>query len=102
MTNIIKVMSKLGKEISVSEERWFMITNYKHPLMKGKEAQVSEVLENPDEIRRSKTDTRVFLYHKFYGKEAVSVVVRHLNGKGFIITAYITTSIKEGEVIWKK
>jgi hypothetical protein len=30
------------------------------------------------------------------------IVARHLNGDGFIITAYITDKIKEGEVVWKK
>ena|SRR3989338_6496733 len=102
MAGAFEVVSKLGKKISVSEERWFMISNYKHPIIKGKEKEVREALSNPDEIRKSKTDPRIFLYHKFYGREAISAVVKHLNGKGFIITAYTTTSIKEGEIIWKK
>ncbi len=102
MDNLFEVMSKLGKKISLSEHRWFLISNYKHPIMKGKENEVKEVLQNPDEVRRSRTDPSVFLYHKFYGREAISAVVKHLNGNGFIITAYTTTSIKEGESVWKK
>ena len=102
MANAFEIVSKLGKKISVSDERWFMISNYKHPIMKGKEREIQDTLKNPDEIRKSKTDSNVFLYHKFYGWGAVSAIVKHLNGEGFIITAYTTTSIKEGEVIWKK
>jgi hypothetical protein len=70
--------------------------------MKGKEKEVEEALKDPDEIRVSKTDHNVYLYHKLYGKEHTSVVARHLNGKGEILTAYKTTTIKEGKIVYKK
>jgi len=64
--------------------------------------EVEETLKDPDEIRVSKTDSSVYLYHKKYGKEYTSVVVRHLNVDGVILTAYKTTVIKEGKTVYKK
>jgi len=59
-------------------------------------------LSNPIEIRRSSEDPDVYLYYSLYKEYYICVVARHLNGEGFIITAYITEMVKEGETVWKK
>ena len=38
--------------------------NVKHPIMAGREEDVKAVLENPDEIRQSKSDENVYLFYK--------------------------------------
>ena len=78
-----------------------MVTN-KHPRMRGREKEVREVLQQATEVRRSKTDSSVCLYYK--GKEDyfICAVVKHLNNEGFLITAYHTEVIKEGEVVWRR
>ena len=53
-------------------------------------------------IRRSSEDKDVYLYYSPYDKYFICVIARHLNGEGFIITAYITDKIKEGEKVWKR
>lgn len=74
----------------------------KHPEIEGKESEVQQCLSNPCEIRKSSEDKDVYLYYRPYGKYFLCVVARHFNGNGFIITAYITDKLKEGERIWKK
>ena len=52
-------------------------------------------------IRLSKEDDRVFLYYAPRGKYVFCVRCRHLNGDGFIITAYLTDRIKKGVTVYE-
>ena len=65
--------------------------------MVGKENIVKETLENPEEIRRSRKDLNVYLYYRKVKENYNCVVVKHLNGDGFIITTYLTDRIKAGD-----
>jgi hypothetical protein len=96
------IISKDDKKIIVTEYRWLLITKFKHPIMHDKEKEVKETITNPDQIRISKIDCLVFLYYKKFQDAHVCVVVKHIHSKGFIITTYITTFIKQGEIVWKK
>ena len=96
-----EVISKLDKRVYVTKSRWDLIIKTKHLEIKGKEKEIKETLTNPDEIRLSKSDLSVYLHYKHYGKLSLSVVVKHNNGEGFIITAYYTDRIKEGKQIYK-
>ena len=97
-----QIISKLDKNISTTRGYWNIIVNIKHPSVKGKEKEVKETLQNPDFIRRNITDKKVYLFYKKCGESYLCVVVRHLNGKGFIITVYTTDKMKEGKEIWQK
>ena len=97
-----KVLSFLNKEIRITNEYWNFVKTAKHPNMDGREKEVIETLENPDFIRKSSNDGRVFLYYKCIGNYHLCVVCKHLNGDGFIITTYMTDRLKEGEEIWRK
>ena len=79
---------------------WEYIVTIKHPVMQGKEQEVQRTLHEPEVVRRSISDPKVFLYYLGSGKYYVCVVVRHDNGTGFLITAYRTDKVKEGEPIW--
>ena len=46
-------------------------------------------------------DKDVFLYYKQFDR-LYRVVVRHAGTEGFLITAYPTDKVKEGDVIWTK
>jgi hypothetical protein len=75
----------------------------KHPVMRDKEVLVKDTLTATDFVRRSRKAPDVFLYYKKSDKYYVCVVVRHKENKeGFIITAYLTDRIKEGEEIWRR
>ena len=97
-----EVTSKLDKRVYVTRTRWSLIIKTKHLEIEGKEEEVKETLKEPDEIRQSVSDDSVYLYYKNYGKLMVSVVVKHKNGDGFIITAYFTDRIKEGKQFYTK
>jgi hypothetical protein len=96
------VRSVLGIDVRITEEYWTFLITVKHPPMQGREEDVERTLDNADEVRVSKVDPNVYLYYRKTGKRFVCVVVRHLNGEGFIISAYPSDAIKEGEVRWKK
>ncbi len=87
----------------VTRAYWELITTVKHPIMTGREAEVQETLTNPDEIRVSQSDPKVYLFYKSKDiKRWVCAVAKRLNGDGFLITAYPTDAIKEGVAIWPK
>ncbi len=73
-----------------------------HPTIKGKEAEVKQVLSDPDEIRVSKKDKTILLFYKKIARYYFCVVARFLKKRGFIVTAYWTEKIKEGELRWKR
>lgn len=93
----LEVNSVLNKRIRITKDYWNRIVETKHKIMKGKKKIVEETLKNPDEIRISRKDQNVFLYYKRLNGKYNCVVAKHLNGTGFIITAYITDKIKIGE-----
>ncbi len=91
----------LDIEVRTTVQYWEYLVSIKHPVMKNKEDVVTAVLQTPDEIRQSKVDKDVFLYYKQYDR-LYCVVVRHAEMEGFLITAYPTDKVKEGDVIWTK
>ncbi len=91
----------MGIKIRVTEERWDYIVTVKHPSMHNKISDILQMISDPIQIRRSKRDPTIYLY---YGKTDLFIcaVCKHLDGEGFLITAYMTDKIKTGEVVWKK
>ncbi len=82
--------------IRVTKIWWNKIIEIKHRIIKGKEDLVKETLIKQETIRRSRKDLDVYLYYKKINGYYSCVVVKHLNGEGYIITAYITDRIKIG------
>jgi hypothetical protein len=101
-TVLFEVETPLGFRVRVTRAYWELITAIKHPVMAGQEAAVQEVLEQPDEIRQSRSDPAVHLFYRARGQRWFCAVARRLNGDGFLITTYPTDSIKEGTRIWPK
>lgn len=98
-----QVQTPLGVTIRTTKDYWEIIVSTKHPSVKRFESEVGKTLVNPDQIRRSKQDQKVCLYYKSIGKLFMCIVVDHINDKeGYIITAYLTDRIKEGEQIYVK
>ncbi|MBI3940455.1 MAG: DUF4258 domain-containing protein [Acidobacteria bacterium] len=97
-----EVTSKLGKLIRVTKSRWDLISKTKHPEIEGQESEVKRALREPDEIRLSRSDGSVFLYYRRHGKLWLAVVAKHSNGDGFVVTAYFTDRIKEGERVYER
>ena len=100
---LFEVRTPLGFIVRVSDDYWTLIVTIKHPVMRGREADVQNTLKQPDEIRQSRNDPSVLLFYKLESpKRWICAVVKRLNGDGFLITTFPTDAIKEGQLIWSK
>ena len=98
---LFEAQTPLGFRVRVTKQRWNLIVRDKHPVMSDEEASVRETLESPDEVRQSKTDEAVYLFYKAQKtKRWVCAVTKRDNEDGFLITAYPTDAIKEGNKVW--
>lgn len=97
------VQTPKGIIIRTTKSYWVRITTVKHPSIVKYEKQVKDALQDPDEVRKSQQDERVHLYYKHIGKLHICVVADHIQEtEGYVITAYLTDRIKEGEQIYVK
>jgi hypothetical protein len=98
---LFEALTPLGFIVRVSGKYWTLIVTIKHPVMRGRETDVQNTLEQPDEIRQSRNDPTVHLFYKLERpKRWICAVVKRLNGDGFLITTFPTDAIKEGQLIW--
>ena len=102
---VFKIVSKMGKIVSLDEERWRHVLE--HPEMKTQLDRIKETAVNPDEVRASVHDSSVLLFYKFYEETPVTekyliVVIKSLNREGFIVTAFFTDRVKKGGLVWRK
>ena len=73
--------------------------------MKGMLQHIKETLSEPQQVIQSLSDKDANLYYRFYigtkvGDKYLCVVVKMVIKGAFVLTAYLTDSIKKGEVIW--
>ena len=101
---LFDVKDVFGKDIRSTVGYWKRIKEEKHTDLKYEVPDVVKTLENPDEVRRSVTDSTIMLYYKqFKSSNTLLVAAKHLNGHGFVVTVYQTTkSKKKGEKLWPK
>jgi len=100
---LFEAVTPLGFHVRVTKAYWELIVNIKHPVMAGREDDVKDTLENPDEIRRSKSDEDVYLFYKAeHEKRWICAVSKQTDDTGFLITTYPTDAIKEGAQVWHK
>jgi len=100
---LFEVETPLGFRVRTTVGYWEIITTVKHPVMRGREADIRLTLTNPDEIRISKSDSTVYLFYRVDGKRRwVCAVTKQVGDEGFLITAYRASNIKEGTRLWPK
>lgn len=100
---LFEVVTPLKFRVRVTKTYWELIVTVKHPVMAGREDDVKDTLESPDEIRQSKSDTNVYLFYKAEReKRWICAVSKQLGDTGFLITTYPTDAIKEGTQVWHK
>lgn len=89
-------------QIRLTDERLNHILN--HPELANMEFAILETLQNPEQVRVSRTDKSVILYYRYYTQTVVKdkwlcVVVKNLKNDAFVLTAYLTDRIKKGEIL---
>lgn len=97
-----EIQTPLEFAVRTSQQYWQRLIA-KHPDIEELEELVQLALASPDEVRRSRQDEGILLFYRVRREERwIVAVARRLNGDGFLVTAYQTDSIKEGETIWRK
>lgn len=93
MENIFEVIDKTGRKIRLTEEQWRHIKR-EHPEVN--EEDIKLTLQNPLKIIDNE-DSKYFycqyLKHKKLPFRYIRVIVKYLNGGGFVITAYFVKNI---------
>lgn len=101
---LFEAITLLGFTVRVTKSYWELIVTIKHPAMAGREQDVRTTLENPDEIRQSKSDKDVYLFYKAEReKRWICAVSKRTNTvSGFLVTTYPIDAIKEGVQVWHR
>ena len=101
--DLFAVETPLGFTVRVSARYWATIVA-KHPDLADRLADVQAALREPEEVRQSRRDPAVLLFYRSDGGHGrwVVAVAKHEGGDGFLVTAYRTDAIKEGERLWPK
>jgi hypothetical protein len=101
---LFEVSTPLGFAVHVTKRHWQLIVNVKHPIMLDQEEKIKQALKAPEEIRQSRRDQNVYLFYKSerLGRWVCAVVRHEKDIEGFLINAYPTDAIKEGEKIWPR
>ena len=100
---LFAVSTPLSFTVRVTRDRWELIVTVKHPIMLGREANVQQALQSPDEIRRSRSDHNVYLFYRAErAGRWICAVAKQTDDAGFLITCYPTDAIKEGDGIWTR
>ena len=97
---LFEIKTPIGLNIRTNQSHWNLI-QIKHPEVKEKLLLIKQTLKMPDLITKSKVDKTVLLFYKKINGYWLCVVTKNNVLDGFIITAYITDKIKEGEKIWE-
>lgn len=93
-----------GRIIRLSDERVRHIKE--HFELKEFEIHVRETLLVPEMVVRSNQDPGVPLFYRYYfgthiGDKWLCIVVKEDENGPFVLTAYFTNKIRNGEVLWK-
>jgi hypothetical protein len=94
-----------GNVVRLTDERLDHVLEHGEMAKLGDELE--HVLQSPSEVRRSRFDENVRLFYRFYAATAVGgkwlcVVVKYPTEDAFVINAYLTDSVKAGEILWPK
>ena len=89
-----------GKSVRLTDERLAHVLE--HPEMKEMGPEIERVLQNPQLVRRSRSDQAVMLYYEFYSRTIVGgkllrVVIKYMENDAFVVTAYLTDKPKAGD-----
>jgi len=101
--DLFAVQTPLGFTVRVSVRYWATIVG-KHPDLADRLEDVRSTLREPEEVRQSRRDPAVLLFYRADVRRGrwVVAVAKHRDGDGFLVTAYRTDAVKEGDRVWPK
>lgn len=73
--------------------------------MADMESAVQATLRDPQKVVQSRMDESVALCYRYYygtivGDKWLCVVVKYMDNDAFVITAYLTDTVKQGDLLW--
>jgi hypothetical protein len=94
-----------GQAVRLTDERLAHILE--HAELSDMVDELERALQTPSEVRRSRSHDALKLFYQFYARTRVGgkwlcVVVKYLPDDAFVITAYLTDTVKAGETLWPK
>jgi hypothetical protein len=99
----------LQGEVELTEEREQHIAERHPDLLPEHRERIAETLADPDQVRRSARFGNARVFSRWFaairgGKHAVVVVVSDPTppGRHWIVTAYLSRKLAEGEPEWKR
>ncbi len=92
-----------GRSIRLTRERLEHILL--HPEMAELEAAIAESLRQPERVVQSLSDPEAWLYYRQcpttrVGNKYLCVVVKIGASDAFVVTAYLTDTVKRGSQLW--
>lgn len=98
MFHILEIADKTGRKIRLTQTQFQHILR-KHPMMVNYLEEVKQTLQKPDKIIESTLEEEARYYYRYFKHRAspskfLLVVVKYLNGEGFIISTHWKRSIK--------
>jgi len=95
--NILETVPMLDKKVRLTDVQWEHIA-FKHKEIVGQSDKIKQTLEDPDIIYYFPMEHN-YHYCKRFDETPVMekyllLVVKHLNGEGFIITAFFVSRIR--------
>jgi hypothetical protein len=96
--SIFEIVSKLNKEIRLTEIQWVHI-RYKHPELNNQIKKIILTIQSPDFIYYSLKEDNYHYYKNFkhtpVTEKYLLAVVKHLNKEGFVITAFFISKVRK-------
>jgi hypothetical protein len=100
---LFEITDVFGKKIRTTKSYWKKIKEEKHQDLTAGVKEIIKTIKKPDAVYRSVKDETVVIQYCRSGKFALVAVTKHLNGDGFLVTAYQTSKPKmKGEKLWPK
>ena len=98
MDYVFEVDDKTGRKIRLTEKQWKHILK-RHPDMINYKEEIKNTLKNPQKIADHPYDDEAKYYYKYLKQKTdldkyLLIIVKYLNGEGFIITTYFRKNLK--------
>ena len=95
-----------GRKIRLTAERQLHILST-HPEMAEWISKIDDVLTQPEWVVRSRSDSEAELFYVWQaqtrvGEKYLCVVVVVKEDDAFVLSSYLTNTIKKGQILWPK
>ena len=94
-----------GNVVEITDERYRHVVANHDDFALGYWEKAGETIQDPDLVIRRKRDNGAVMLYRWYDdldKNVVVVVRSDLNGRNWLVTAYMTRKSAQGELLWAK